>query len=303
MKIKNNKGFTLTELVVVIVILALLAIIAIPAYNSIRSNILEKQYDNLVTLVETKAKEYASANGLNLTNVQELIEAGLIETDDGNILYDPRDKTEMNCFLIEIDYKNGTYHSKLTDVKNCNIEEAKKEFADISVIITGMVTGNSYENKYGSDDNLWVSENLKLSVDLGGIVEDDVLSYRWVSRTGKHSEDNILYMETTSVIDTEVSLEVTTKDNYKHFGYAKVEIDKEPPKITNVVVNGGDNWNTKRQVVVEATDQYGSGMKGYYVGHESCGSLKDIDYEESNKFVFPSEDDKLEPNKTYNYNR
>lgn len=40
-KSKNNKGFTLIELIVVVAIIAILAAIAVPAYNSIRQEAID----------------------------------------------------------------------------------------------------------------------------------------------------------------------------------------------------------------------------------------------------------------------
>ena len=115
---KNRKGFTLTEVIVVIVLIAAVTLIAVPAYNNIRSRVLENQYKNTVTLIETEALKYASSKGVSITNIQELINEGIIETDDGENLLDPRDKSSLNCRLIEIEYKDGNYSSKLIKPKN-----------------------------------------------------------------------------------------------------------------------------------------------------------------------------------------
>ena len=129
---KKKKGFTLIELIVVIVILAVISLIGIPAYNAIRKNVLETQYENTVSLVETEAAKFAYEKGTHLTNVQELIEAGFLESDDGKAIYDPRDKTlSLNCNLIEIEYKNGNYIANFLNEKNCNLAEAKAERSKI----------------------------------------------------------------------------------------------------------------------------------------------------------------------------
>ena len=54
----KNKGFTLMELIATVAVLSVLVLMAVPAYNSIKSRVLEGQYNNLVSLIETTAKKY-----------------------------------------------------------------------------------------------------------------------------------------------------------------------------------------------------------------------------------------------------
>ena len=68
------------------------------------------QVENTVKLIESTAAKYASENSTNLVLPQELIKAGAIESDDGDKIYDPRNKTDMSCYLIKVEYK--TKHVK-----------------------------------------------------------------------------------------------------------------------------------------------------------------------------------------------
>src|SRR5574344_1743686 len=95
---KKQLGFTITELLADIVILGILIGIAIPVYNKIRKNVLDTQYKSVASLIETKAKEYASSTGLQKTTVESLINNGYLKADDeSGLLHDPRDNSILNC--------------------------------------------------------------------------------------------------------------------------------------------------------------------------------------------------------------
>jgi len=262
---KNRKGFTLTEVIVVIVLIAAVTLIAVPAYNNIRSRVLENQYKNTVTLIETEALKYASSKGVSITNIQELINEGIIETDDGENLLDPRDKSSLNCRLIEIEYKDGNYSSKLIEAEECDIEKAKLDYSKIAIVKRGKESNKIYI------DDTWSNEDLVLSVDVSQLpVGESIKSYRWISGTGQNSNDSTMSTNVTTITDTVVNVEVTTKSNHKYFTMSKIRVDKEKPLIKNVEVNAGNDWKTGRDITIKATDQRGSGISGYYLADAPC---------------------------------
>jgi len=262
---KNRKGFTLTEVIVVIVLIAAVTLIAVPAYNNIRSRVLESQYKNTVTLIETEALKYASSKGVSITNIQELINEGIIETDDGENLLDPRDKSSLNCRLIEIEYKDGNYSSKLIEAEECDIEKAKLDYSKIAIVKRGKESNKIYI------DDTWSNEDLVLSVDVSQLpVGESIKSYRWISGTGQNSNDSTMSTNVTTITDTVVNVEVTTKSNHKYFTMSKIRVDKEKPLIKNVEVNAGNDWKTGRDITIKATDQRGSGISGYYLADAPC---------------------------------
>lgn len=276
----RKKGFTLTELIAVIVILAIIALVGIPAYNTIRSRTLEKQYDNTVALVETAAAKYASVHSTNLTNIQELIDNGLIETDDGTNLLDPRNNNKMNCLLIEVAYKKGNYFTKLLDIEECDLEKAQLENGDINILMRDLETGN-VDNVLGK----WTSKNVELLVDhseLDG--KENIIAYRWSSATGHSSEDATMIMDVTGVFDSTVAVEVTTDADHKYFAKANLRIDKEAPVIEDIVVSGGNNWTKGRTIEIKATDKTGSGIGGYYIAKTPCDETKNFVLNSQSKY-------------------
>ncbi len=60
---KNEKGFTLVELMVVVAILGVLVAIAIPVYNNVTEAAKEKAHDSNVRIIEGAIVMYEAVNG------------------------------------------------------------------------------------------------------------------------------------------------------------------------------------------------------------------------------------------------
>ena len=70
---KNRIGITLVEMIFVIVVLCLVATASVSIFINIRKSILEKEYNNVVSYLETKAIEYANKTNITTINVEDLI--------------------------------------------------------------------------------------------------------------------------------------------------------------------------------------------------------------------------------------
>ena len=113
-KVLNNRAFTLTELIAVIVVLSLVITATVAIFVNVRKNVLKKEYDNLVVYLETRAVEFANKTSVTTISVEDLIEEGFIKPDDETDIYDPRDNSSMNCYILKMEYKNGEYIAKLS---------------------------------------------------------------------------------------------------------------------------------------------------------------------------------------------
>ena len=285
---KKKKGFTLVELIAVIVILAILALIGIPAYNSIRSKTLQKQYENLVVLIETTAEKYASANGVSLINVEELINEGLIETDDGKYIYDPRDKKILNCYLIEVTYDKGKYNAKYLDDASfapgddtvCDLDTARAFSGDVNIIIKDIATGRT---DYAYNEWIKATSGLELSVDRTNMSGSEVIDkYKWLGGNGQTGNEEKIIVTSNSSLNTVFNLEVVTLNKLKYYATTAVKIDVMAPFIEDVEVSGGNDWSKGRVITVKASDKGGSGIAGYYTGEKSC-LTENVSYVSSNK--------------------
>lgn len=124
---KNKKGFTLIELLCVI---ALLAIISVVATASI-INLSNKSKDNLycakIEMIESEAERFGVKYELELNNseklyngyksikikIQDLVDAGKLETDKKDNVINPKDNSIMNDLDIILYLKNNQVKAEI----------------------------------------------------------------------------------------------------------------------------------------------------------------------------------------------
>jgi type IV pilus assembly protein PilA len=70
---KNNKGFTLVEIMIVVVIIGLLAAMAIPAFQKVRSSSQDKTVLNNMRQLGSAADQYFLENGTSTVNITSLV--------------------------------------------------------------------------------------------------------------------------------------------------------------------------------------------------------------------------------------
>ena len=265
--IKNNKAFTLTELIAVIVILSILITLSVVVFMNIRRNTLEKEYNNLVSYLETKAALYAKDTGITTISVEDLIKEGYIKPDDETDIYDPRDNTSMNCYLIKMEYKDGEYVAKLSD-NFINEDGTCKEYTKTSGYEICRIDGN---NCYSIGADEWFNKNIKLGIkNVNGLINIDA-SYSWSTNTGFTSNDKNVTTEVSLIGDITYKCEVKMKDETGKdiVGVAtkEIKIDMEKPVISEIKYD--NNWSVAKTIEVIANDGMGSGIGGYSIVPDS----------------------------------
>ena len=159
---KNKKrGFTLTELIAVIVVLAIIMGISVAAFINIRNRALEKEYENMVSYIETQAAKYAKDTGITTVSVQTLIDEGYLTPDDETDIYNPINKESLNCYVINSLFEDGDYESKMGDDlgKNndiCNAYEITTDY-----VICNYKNDEKAENKFQTRKNHVASEKCR----------------------------------------------------------------------------------------------------------------------------------------------
>lgn len=115
---KNNKGFTLVELLVVLVILTVIMAIAIPSITSTLERSKEKERNSKIKLIESAAEIYVDKNKNIFPNggrvsVQTLVNEGELTPEEAK---DPStNKTIAGCVIFTSNSSTGTYSDSETD--------------------------------------------------------------------------------------------------------------------------------------------------------------------------------------------
>lgn len=254
----GKKAFTLTELIAVVVILFILVTLSIVIFINVRKSVLEKEYNNLVFYLETKASEYAEKTGVTTISGEDLIKEGYVKPDDETDIYDPRDKTSMNCYLIKSEYKDGVYTSELGE--NLGRENGvckkyeRKTLYDICKVV---------DNKCVALENKWINENITLGISYEGqLLTGEDIKYNWSTNTGFSSNESVVKTNIELVGNVNYKCEIT-RDNTNGIASRNIQIDMEAPVINEIKFDS--NWSYEKNIEIMASDGMGSGINGYSV--------------------------------------
>ena len=287
---KNKKGFTLVELIVVVLITAIVVGIGVPVFINIRKNVLNSQFENVKSRIEDAAVKYANDTQIITVSVGKLIEEGYLTADDQNTIYNPVDNKSLNCKIVEVSLNNGTYTAKLTD--NGELEDGSCSTYDVSVASLIKISCYSEtddqneiakcEETLKNTENKWYSGSVKLG--LSDNISKKVTDYRWQGATGEYSDNAEIIVTTDTIKSTSFNLSLTYEDGSSESSSTILQIDNQKPVVIDVVKD--DNWaGSKKKVTINASDNNGSGIAGYYVGKsETC----DGEYVSDNKFELES---------------
>ena len=287
----NSKGFTLTELIAVLVVLSIILLIAMGAYTGIQKSVLEGQYKNLVLEIEQKAEEYAAdlaTTDVIYINVDTLIKEGYLQAEDEKNIYDPRDKTKMNCIMIHVIFENGEYKAELEEKKENN--DGTCDVSQVDDLRLSL-----YCNGEKCNANKWYTGNITLSI--VGLEEITLANstVEWTSLLGTYVIQNAevnnktLEIKDEKILNTTYNVTIITDNDETYTISQNIKIDNVAPEL--VVKNLNVNYQTPQYLEIKANDMDGSGLEGYALvnENESC-----ITAEYSSK-------SKIEVNKAGNY--
>ncbi len=103
---KNQKGFTLVELMVVVVIIGILVAIAVPVYRNVQTNAEKKANEANIRIIEGAIQMYLAEGG----TLDELAEEGIDLLEEQKYLKEvPKYPNSEEKYSIEVNKSDGTY--------------------------------------------------------------------------------------------------------------------------------------------------------------------------------------------------
>ena len=105
---KNNKGFTLVEIMIVVVIIGLLAAMAVPAFQQVRRSSSEKAALNDLRQIAAAADQYFLEEGATTVTVEALVPT-YIKTLNANNTYPTSVNSSDNSIVANTPFGDVTY--------------------------------------------------------------------------------------------------------------------------------------------------------------------------------------------------
>ena len=256
----------------IIVVLAIIITLAFASFKDIGERVRKEEYQNKISLIETKASDYASGTKILVTNVDQLVKKGYLSADNenGDVL-NPIDGSRMNCKVVTMYKSEDNYYAEYLE----NKEECDASRIDYDNGYTSIEKYLSYEdgrvgNLIESDD--WSKENnlLKLIInDKEAIPESEIKEIKWLTNVGEKVTNEKEYLAKTElIIDSEFSAQIELNDGGIYTAKTRVKIDKARPTVTGVTINDKESWtNYGKEVTINAQDE-GAGIHSYAVIEE-----------------------------------
>ena len=284
----------------VVVILGIIIGIAVPSYIAVSNNIKEKNYNQKMDNIKSKALEYATDNNVESITipVKALIEEGYLaeenpDNGDNEKITNPLGGY-LDCANIDIVRVDDSYEISFSDTSNCNTD---------NIVNNSKITIDVYEyrnntlgKKLGSNGNVsWTNSDKVLLYanvsKLEGIGSDTTWNYGTLSKKksgniaasviSDEAYANIYVVESLVFLDSEYTFNINTNSGMAT-QKVNVKIDREKP-IANA--NVASEWtNGNKKATFSGSDGSGSGIKGFYLGRSEAKPTADMfnrDYENS----------------------
>ena len=291
---KNNKGFTLVELMAVIAVIAIIIGIAVPSYINITKSTNQKMLDNKITEIKTKAEEYASSNNVDNTTitVETLIKEGYLEVDnvdtgsnEGEQITNPMGGY-LDCYIVHINKNEGEYNISVDENSDCNVSVDDTYSSNISVYVY-IYENNIVGDSLGSNnDVIWTNKDVLLYADLSALeltsnkvtwtvgTTDEERDKPITSVVDKNYNDyaNEIVVSANLFLNTEYKVSVETSEGVIT-KKVLVKIDKERPYV-NTSVN--EQWTKgNKDVTMTGSDGTGSGIDKFYITQTTTTPIAD----------------------------
>ncbi len=255
----NKKGFTLIELLSVIVLIGVILSIGILLVGSIRSSVLDRQYENIIMQINAAGEKYYFDTESTKFYVQTLIDEGYLKTDnESKTIINPKTGEILNCYVVSID-KDTEKATTAKDTGSCDVELE----GNYAIYI-------KQENRDEIDSNKWYDSSFTIKAYKSDTTED-LKNYSWTTDLNPdviHTGDTYnlvnLLNERGGVINDVFYVSAVNNESGKVLksGAKRIKIDTVPPKIEDKKISNENKWAKEKTVSITLTD-VGSGIKEY----------------------------------------
>ena len=291
----NQKGFTLIELLSVIVLIGVVLSIAVLGVSSVRTSILDKQYENIKTEIELAGEKYYNDTESIQFYVQTLIDEGYLKTDnESKKILDPRNSSELNCFVVNIDKNTEKASLDERSTGDCTENLEGNYGIYIKKENESNPEGDTIEDK-------WYNSIFKV-IAVANSSENLTNNYSWTTDLNPNVISSNVIFDLTSLInerggalnDVFYVSAVTDSNKVLKSGGKRIKIDTVNPKIEgNIKISNDGLWTKEKTVSITLTD-VGSGIKKYiFDTTPGCSS-------ESSWTVLEKSQNKVDINKVFN---
>ena len=148
--LKDKKGFTIVELLIVIVVIGILATFVIIAYGGIQEKARNVKRQNDINALQTALEGYHQANGHypNRTDMNNPSFVSGLKGFDSDALIDPSNPSQDKTLVASPVAKSYSY--AVSDLNDVNCETNREECAKYTLTATyeGTVKGSTTYKKY-----------------------------------------------------------------------------------------------------------------------------------------------------------
>lgn len=285
---KNNKGFTLVELLITITLMLTILATAIISFITISDRKKDEAYNAVKSQVQTAAEQYFSSNAYYLETLgsggSALISVGeLVDSDYLNVVKDPRTNESLNeCYYVKVtkDTKTGKYkYEYYSDEENCSVNSYIKvqETSSIAINLDVVsqrdpirINGNDW---YGERPTIKItaqdSKNSEITIRVKGN-EKGLFTYR-NSENKYEAKDSTSYSKTTQNGGKQVCYIAENESGKTATQCITLAVDIDNPTC-KFTINGATNGSNK----YFASSLYSVNLKVSYQDLGSGISTKEV---------------------------
>ena len=151
---KNNRGFTIVELLIVIVVIGILALLVITTYSGIQAKARNSKRQTDIASLQTQLEAFFSQNGYypSLTDMNSSTwRATNMKSLDTNALIDPSNPTQSTTLVNAATAKSYAYIVKDSSGASCETTDTNCAQYTLTATFEGTVNGATTYSKSNLD--------------------------------------------------------------------------------------------------------------------------------------------------------